>query len=501
MRWPAGAQTATRRRPAFISPSAKSVIVEVNPNASAPGPVTFANAPAGGGSSTIAIDAPPGNDVFVISLYDQPQTSGETIAVGNELGSVTVPKVIAANVLNGLTATVIGTVASVAIGPLPNQSYVLPVAGSSPPAYELVGRAPATFIVAPLDVDGNVIVQPDAPPAITLAPNVRAAGILSVAPLSGTPNEFTVQAIAPNTTTYPTSLVASAVDANGNSATSSQVVDVTSEVYVAYAGAGAPAVARFDPHGTVLPLPAGAFAGLSNPVGLAYDGDDRTIFVADAGLGKVLAFDETGNAIASFGAPDVAGLNGVTYDPNNRNVYAAGSAGVTVFSPSGGAPQNGVPATFPAPSAQGIAYDASTPTAVLNRIAVGNAAAPSLSFFTESGSGQGTAALSAVPIAIAYGSPLTISQSPQTTAQLYITSAGAIQALDPTGTLVRTVTDGGGPYGVTVDPNARSVQVTERSANAVITYLDDLSATDASRSFSTPAVLGLTQPQGVCDVF
>ncbi len=294
MQWTRKGTARAKRRPAFVSPSAKSVVIEVNPDAATPGPITFANAPAAGGSSTVTIEAPPGNDVFVISLYDQPQVPSETTAAGNELGSVTVAQTIAADVTNTLTATVVGTIASVRIGPLPNQSNVIGVAGSSPAAYELVGRAAATFTVAPLDVDGNVIVQPDAPPAISLAPNVRAVGILAVTPVSGTANQFTVQAVAPNTTTYPTSLLATAVDANGDSATSSTIVDVTSALYVAYANGGAPAVARFDPHGAQLPLPAGAFPGLSDPVALAYDPDDRIILVADAGLGKVLAFDEKG---------------------------------------------------------------------------------------------------------------------------------------------------------------------------------------------------------------
>ena len=43
--------------------------------------------------------------------------------------------------------------------------------------------------------------------------------------------------------------------------------------------------------------------------------------------------------------------------------------------------------------------------------------------------------------------------------------------------------------------------VAERSANAVTTYLDDLSAIDGPHSFATPVALGFTQPQGVCDVF
>jgi hypothetical protein len=501
MRWARKGSSQAKRRPAFISPSAQSVVIEVNPDAATSGPITFANAPATGGSSTITIDAPPGNDVFVVSLYDQPQTPTETTAAGNELGSVTVAQTIVADVTNTLSATVIGAVASVRIGPLPNQSNVIAEPGTSPAAYELVGRAAATFTVAPLDVDGNVIVQSDAPPTIALAPNVRAIGILSVTAVSGATNQFTVQAVAPNTTTYPTSLVATAVDANGDSATSSEIVDVTSALYVAYANGGAPAVARFDPHGAPVPLPTGSFSGLNDPVGLAYDPDDRIILIADAGLGKVLAYDENGGLAASFASPAVADVNGVTYDPNDGNVYVSGSAGVTVFSPSGGTPKGGTPATFAAPNAHGIAYAATTPNTALNQIDVGNTATPALAFFTENGRGQGSAALTAPPIAVAYGAPLSLDQSPQTTAQLYLTSSAAVAAFDPTGTPVNTVADPRGPSGITVDPNSREPQVAERSANAVTAYLFDLSATDPVRSFSTPSSLGLTQPQGVCDVF
>ena len=502
MHWPARGAAQAKRRPAFISPSTQAVVIEVNPDAATPGPITFANAPStAGGTSIITIDAPAGNDVFVISLYDQAQVPGETTAAGNEIGSVSLAQTIAADVTNTLSATVIGTVASVRIGPLPNQSNVVAIPGSSPAAFELVGRAPATFAVAPLDVDGNVIVQPDAPPAISLAPNVRAVGILSVTPVSGTPGQYTVQAVAANTTTDPTSLVATAFDANGDSATSNEIVDVTSAVYIAYANGGVPGVARFDPHGAIQTMPAGAFAGLKNPVALAYDPVDREILVADTGLGKVVAFDENGGALGSFTAPSIAGVNGVVYDPNDGNIYASGSGGVTVFSPSGGAPVGGAPASFAAANAQGLTYVASTPNVLLNRIAVGNAATPAIAFFSEAGDGEGTAPLSAVPIAVAYGSPLTVSQSPQTIAQLYVTTAAGVAALNPTGTPVTTIADSSGPFGITIDPNTREPQVAERSANAVTSYLDDLSAADPTRSFSTPSALGLTEPQGVCDVF
>ncbi len=501
MHWSTRAPSA-RHRPSFVSPSAASVVVEVNPSAAAPGPVTFANAPAGGGTSTVAIDAPAGADLFVISLYDAAQIAGETSAAGNELGRVTVAQTIVADATNTLSATVIGTVAAIRIGPAPNQTNVLPVAGSSPAAYELVGRAPATFTVAPLDAGGNVIVQPDAPPAISLAPNVRSNGVLSVTPVANSTAQFTVQAIAPNTTAYPTALTANATDANGNLATSSAIVDVTSAVYVAYANGGTPVVARFDPHGTPVPVGNGAFAGLSNPVALAYDADDRTIFVADTALGEVLAFDENGAPLASFVPPAVAGANGVAYDPNDGNVYATGTNGVTVFAPGGGAPAAGVPPTFAAANARGIAFVAANFAGPDDRLALGRASAtPALAFVSESGAARGTQPLTDLPLAVAYGAPLTINQSPQTTAQVYVTTASAVMAFPTAGASVAQIADAGGPFGITVDPNSREPVVTERAANAITSYLLDLSGTDAATSFATPSALGLTQPQGVCHVF
>jgi DNA-binding beta-propeller fold protein YncE len=261
-------------------------------------------------------------------------------------------------------------------------------------------------------------------------------------------------------------------------------------------------VARFDPHGTPLPLPAGAFAGLGNPVALAYDADDRVIFVADAALGKVLAFDENGTTLTSFAPPAIAGVNGVAYDPHNGNVYASGSAGVTVFAPDGGPPRGTAPASFAATSAQGIAFEAASPSGPLNRLAVGNAsAAPRLAFFAESGPPSGSVPLAAAPLALAYGAPAGLNQSPPTTAQIFLTTASGVLARDAFGAAVASIANAGAPFGIAVDPNFGEPAVSERSTNAITSYLDDLSAIDATRSFATPASLGLTQPQGVCYVF
>jgi hypothetical protein len=137
----------------------------------------------------------------------------------------------------------------------------------------------------------------------------------------------------------------------------------------------------------------------------------------------------------------------------------------------------------------------------LNRIAAGNAAAPGLTMFSESGGAAGDAALPAAPVALAYGAPAGIGQSPPTNAQIYVTTASGVLARDAFGAAVASAANAGGPYGIAVDPNLGEPTVTERSSTAVTTYLDDLSAIDAARSFATPGSLGLIQPQGVCHVF
>ncbi len=503
MHWPAH-RVRSKRRAAFVSPSTMSVIVLVNASAPTPGPVTFANAPAtAGATSTIPVAAPVGTDVFDIALYDTPQTAGETAAQGNLLGSVELTQTIAANVLNTLNATVIGSVASVRLGPLPGQSNVLPASFAGLAGFELIGRDAATFVATALDADGNAIVQPDAPPRLVVAPSPRAGGILAVTPVAGAANEVTVQAVAPNTTTYPTSVDATATDANGNTATTTAIVDVTSALYVAYANGRTPAVERYDPHGTPLPLESRAFAGLTNPVALAYDPDDRAIFVADGALGKVLAFDETGAPLKGFTAPAIAGVNGVTYDGNLKNVYASNPSGIAAFAPNGGAPNGGVPPSFAMANVVGVAFAATSPYAPLNELVIARAgSSPAIAFTDESGNGRGSSALSAAPAAVAFGAPLTaITQPVQSAAQVYVSQAAGVAALGFTGRPVSAVTDGGEPFGIVVDPNLAEPFVAERTANRVTAYLGDLSAADPAHSFTTPSALGVTQPQGVCSVF
>lgn len=329
IRWPQKkTRIVTSRGPRFISPSTASVVIEVDPPG---GSTTFANAPGKGGSSSITLTAPEGRDSFVLTLYDQPQKARERMPAGNPLGTATVSKMIVAGKTNILNATIAGIVANVTIAPQPHQPFVEPTAGG----YIIAGDSPQKFVVTAVDADGNVIVpQPTvslkAPSAGGQTPNLT-ANYLAVKRVSK--NVFAVNATSWNDPRglIPLSLDGSAQDANGNSASASIGVTLTSAIYIGYANAGSSGapIAVYDGSGRPLPLPSGAFAGTVDPTGLAYDSVKHRLIVADSGVGTLLAYDAQGNIDRSFAPLRPLGLISVIFDSNNALLYSLGSQGGT----------------------------------------------------------------------------------------------------------------------------------------------------------------------------
>jgi hypothetical protein len=335
MKWPTPGSAASRR-PHFVSPSTQSVIIEVNGDASH---TTFANAPQNGGTSTVAIDAPVGQDSFVISLYDQPQTPGETSAVGNELGQAAVSQTIESGKTNVVNATVSGIVSRVAVAAAPNQPYIESLQSGG---FTLVGDAPQIFTATALDADGNVIVPA---PALTITvpaydnnPPIGTT-FFAVNPVAGHPDEFAVNATTPDEAgifAANTTMTAIAKDDLGNTASTIYPLVQSSAFFVSYGSSisGAAPIAVFDGSGNAV-TPAGGFAGLQNPVALAYDHDDQRLYVADSGLGQLLAFNADGTPVSGFPLTQVPGANGVAYDSNNRLVYVSGANQVVAFTTDG----------------------------------------------------------------------------------------------------------------------------------------------------------------------
>ena len=496
MRWPGTNATASARKPRFVSPSAQSVVVEVNASGSPAGPITFANNPSLNGApatSTITIDAPPGRDDFSIALFDQPQVAGETSTAGNQIGRAEITQTIASGVLNKLDAVIAGIVGGVRVAPAANQPFVETLSATPPQAYALAGDQPATFVLTAVDPDGNVIVPVDTSPAHVDTPQLALAASgatseLTVAPVAGDPSRFVVTATSPKTAPGSAlALRATATDGAGDHAQSNVAIDERSAVYVTYGSGSSTTVAVFDDAGNRIALPPGAFAGLSDPGAIAYDADDRRVFIADSG--KIAAFDASGNAVAGYSAPVAPGANGIAYDRNAKLIYVSSPGTVSIFTPNGAPPGTGPPA-FPAAHAAGIAYvPGATP-----QLAVANADAttPSFDLYAEDGTPVASYPIggTAPPTAIAYA---------PSSAMLYVASGTTIASFALSGAPGPAATDAHQPAALACDLDLGELYAIERSTGTLAAYALDLSGIDAAHGI--PALSAGPNPKGVALAF
>ena len=495
MYWPSATPGAHRRRPLFISPSAKSVVVEVNSAAAPAGPVTFANAPATSGSpptTTIAIDAPAGPDDFSIALFDQPQTPGETVPVGTQLGRAELTQTINPGVTNVLNAIVSGIVGGVQIAPAANQPFVETLSATPPQAYALAGDQPETFVVTAVDPDGNVIVPADPSPAHVDTPVVSLAASpatteLAVTPVATDPSRFVVSVLTQkNAPASALALLGSASDGAGDHAQTNIAIDERSALYVDFGGA-TPGIAAFDDSGTRIALSPSAFGGLSAPGAIAYDTDDHRVFVADAG--KIVAFDAAGSPAGGYTPPSLSGVNGIAYDPSDKLLYVSTPGMVSVFTVNGATPSSG-PATFPAANANAIAFDPTTPALLL--VANASATAPSFDTYAENGTPQAS-----FPIG-APGAPLAVTTD-VVSGSIFLTDGVTIRAFTSP-TTSTSAADPNGPVALAFDSNLGELYALDAATGALAAYSVDLSTTDAAHGFSVLSS-GLSSPKGVAVAF
>ncbi|MGZ3576216.1 MAG: hypothetical protein ACXVA3_13115 [Vulcanimicrobiaceae bacterium] len=492
--WPSGSVRPMRisARPTFVSPSTMSAIVTINGD---PSLEASANNP-GTGTSTVSLSAPVGEDDFVISLYDAPQPAGASSPAGNLLGRVEVVQTVEAAKLNTVAAVVNGLVHSVTAAPTPNQ----PVLEGSGASFTLVGQHQATFVLTPRDADGNAIIAPGITPALTLRPDA-ANSYFSVVPDPNDATRFTVIVTARAPAGSAPTFTAQATDAQNTTVTSSIAIAQRPEVYVGYASG---TILAFDDAGNAIALPAGAFSGLQRPVALAYDDTDATLFVADAGAGKILAFDANGVQKPGFTPPALPGVNGVAWDSSlvMDEVIASSPSAAIIFSARTGGSEGDTAVTSPfnVTAGAGVAY---VPPSNLqdNVLLVGDATAQSLDAYTTYGSPT-LFGLQQVSITPPAGTPAAIAVDPlATVAWVSGTSSGAgylwrlpLQATSPPAV---SLADSATPAGVAYDSTIDRLFVAESTTNSVAAYKSDLSGTDPSIVLVAPASSGVTNPQGV----
>lgn len=331
--WRSQRRVKHARRAFFISPSAQSIWISVAP-VGKPNAATVRTINRGKSStSAVLLDAPIGSDIFTFQACDQPD------GAGNQLGGATVQQKIVAGKTNTVSATLEGYASTFAI--TSDDGRFAPTAGSES-GYTVAGEGQYTFSVAPVDIDGNVILSPGVPKTSATSDT----SYYAVAPVKGKANTFTIRALGSlsgrlgGSVTRP-QLVLSAPGAASTITTQDYALTNVALLYAA-AGAGSSAhIYAYDALDNQYTLPSGAFSGLSKPIGMVYDPASQRIYVADAGTNSILAYDESGNALSGAGwnAPSVSGLTGITFSTNTHEIYVSSSAGSTgkilVFDTSG----------------------------------------------------------------------------------------------------------------------------------------------------------------------
>lgn len=488
MHWPAASGPSVRHRH-FISPSTMSVVVEVNNDASL---TSIANNPSAGqpATSNVSVNAPPGNDTIAISLYDK--TDGN----GNELGQATVTQQIVAGQANALSATIDGLVAGVDLQPLPNQPAVAASSDTTgATVYTISGGATATFVATAKDVDGNVIVGPGDPIAYSAS---AVSSALSVSPVPGHADQFLVGSGAVRVT-HPVGIIVHAADGQGGNAQSNYDIATEPLLFVAYLNGGGPAqIAALTLAGARIPL-AGTFAGVTDPVSMAFDPDDHRMYVLDGASHQLLAFNVDGTAVAGYTPPAIPAAVSVTYDTNNHELYVAGSDnGVSVFQ------SDATPV-----SVIGTWDNNATPTAIAsyntadgttNQIMVANAGNNTVARYNEDGTDgfsswqfRSTYDTGMPPAAMATNGDLgnTYIAGTDSSGTETLTAVAAFQ-----GSVINTITTGiSGAHSILYDSPDQTVIVANQTSGTINVYDNVFSAlltTISSPSgLSTPIAMGI----------
>ncbi|MBV9409926.1 MAG: hypothetical protein JO164_13950, partial [Candidatus Eremiobacteraeota bacterium] len=309
---------AALRRPRFVSASAQSIEIDVAAQGSTSPAGTLrsvVNRPTSGSISTLAIDAPVGADTFTFVVYDKANATGAT------LGGTTLAQTIASGVANTVSATLTGYARSFAWAT--TDIHFRP-AGTAPDGlarYSVLGQGNTTVVVTPLDADGNAILGYTPPIGGSLD-----NGAFTVAPVASHNGTYTLRAIAQLPTLGEPRLIFTATNPDGTVASSSFALSENAIGFGA-SGTGASAtITAFDVLGNLVPAATGTFVGLQKPIGLALNEPAGVLYVADAGTGSILAFDESGAPAPGWTAPAVPNVTAVAFSPDNQRVYATTSA-------------------------------------------------------------------------------------------------------------------------------------------------------------------------------
>ena len=324
--WPNPSAPAAHRGRAYLSNSTASITISVN--GAAASDIDNPNLSPGIGSAftqstTASIDAPVGNDTFVISAFDKADGGG------NLLGNVTTVQTVSVDEANTITATLDGNLAKIGVA-----NPASPFVSGTFPAFTLVGQSPQDFVLTPEDADGNIIISPGNIPALTLG-SATPASISEAA--TTTTNEFTIQSHAPAVTVTFTAM---GTNLAGTPVTTTFTVTTISAIYIANHGVagtnglpGPESVAIYPTTATANSTPIAVLAGSNTEeTSIQYPAVDSkgTLYLSNQGPLPGTLFSPTSGFITVFDANDqngnvaptsvITGLNrpeGIAFDSSD----------------------------------------------------------------------------------------------------------------------------------------------------------------------------------------
>jgi hypothetical protein len=131
--------------------------------------------------------------------------------------------------------------------------------------------------------------------------------------------------------------------------------------------------------GARVTLGSNAFAGIGSVSALGYDSVDQRVLVGDRKNGNVDAFDVAGNVVSGFTPIAISGANSIAFDPQNREIYVDGSAGVTAYT------ENGKPVSLPSGAFEQTTSPGPLTMTQSNSIVVGQSDGGSLAAYSAAG--------------------------------------------------------------------------------------------------------------------
>jgi DNA-binding beta-propeller fold protein YncE len=317
----------------YISDSTKSIGITIagfgttiaNLRPSSPGCSTVAGAT----QCSVSVTVPYGSAAYAFVTYDGLNATGNKLSANDATFDVVPGQTTQLGVVLG------GITKSILVTPPTTPA----VTGSQTAGFQLYGRLAHAFTFMALDADGNDIIGAGAPAVSMTAPPVaQHLGIATPAP--ATPNQWTfISSYKAQDPTVPRDAVVTAVvtpvPGSGAAVVSTAVHVAQYEPWIYVTDLTGNTLYVFDEQGNEIDLGSSAWVGIPSPSGLTYDPNNKQLYTAGQGDGIVYQTNVTGTLVSP--APgawsNLAEPSGALYVTSNHHIYVSNTVAPTPSAP------------------------------------------------------------------------------------------------------------------------------------------------------------------------